>query len=347
MFEKSFFLWRDWSQLIYPILFIIGSYIIGLVVDKLILKKIREIVKKTSWKGDDVLINAVKGVFQIIFVLIGLYLATYYLVLDKTVLVILKKVILVLIIFFTTIFTTRVIVGFVSLYTSKTDGVFPASSIFINITKITILGIGSLIILQTFGISITPILTALGVGGLAVALALQDTLSNLFSGLQIIISKQVKLDDYVKLDSGEKGYVTDITWRNTTIRTLQNNLIVVPNSKLAGTILTNFNRPKKELTLSIKLGVSYESDLEKVEKVTLEVAKEVIGKFSGAVKSYKPRFRYQTFGDSSINFSVYLRVEKVVDQAKIKHEFIKRLYKRYQKEGIEIPYPVTTVHLKK
>ena len=105
-------------------------------------------------------------------------------------------------------------------------------------------------------------LTALGVGGLAVALALQDTLGNLFAGLQIVASKQVRPGDYLLLESGQEGSVTDIAWRYTTLRTQSNNLVVVPNAKLGQSIITNFQLPDQPLSVIIEFGVAYSSDLE-------------------------------------------------------------------------------------
>ena len=139
----------------------------------------------------------------------------------------------------------------------------------------------------------------MGIGGLAVALALQDTLSNLFSGLQIIASRQVRIGDYVKLNTGEEGYVTDITWRNTTIRAIPDNMIIVPNSKLASTILTNYHQPAKVMSVIVQIGVSYDSDLAKVEKITLEVAKEILREIEGGIPDFEPFIRYHTLDRKS------------------------------------------------
>jgi small-conductance mechanosensitive channel len=237
--------------------------------------------------------------------------------------------------------------GFVSIYVQREDVPLPSTSIFRNLTKLLVFLIGIMVILQVLGISITPILTALGVGGLAAALALQPTLANLFSGLQIIAAKQLHPGDYVKLDSGEEGYVTDITWRNTTIRALPNNMIIVPNSKLASTIFTNYYQPQQETGVLIQVGVSYASDLKKVEKVTIEVGKEVMKEVEGGVPEFEPLIRYHTFDDSSINFMVVLRTKEYVGKYLITHEFIKRLHERYDKEGIVIPFPITTIHIPK
>jgi small-conductance mechanosensitive channel len=212
--------------------------------------------------------------------------------------------------------------------------------------RIAIITFGILMILQSMGISITPILATLGIGGLAIALAFQDTLSNLFSGLYLIISGQVRTGDYVKLESGEEGYVSDITWRNTTIKEIANNLIVVPNTKLGSSIFKNYHLPAREIIMQVPVGVSFESNLEEVEQVTLEVAKEVLQNVAGGVSEFEPFIRFQDFDEFRINFIVFLRVKEFFDQRQLKHEFIKKLHKRYQEEGIEIPFLIRNVYLK-
>ncbi|MDD4894133.1 MAG: mechanosensitive ion channel family protein, partial [Candidatus Omnitrophica bacterium] len=193
-------------------------------------------------------------------------------------------------------------------------------------------------------ISITPILATLGVGGLAVALGLQDTLSNLFAGFHIIASRQIKIGDYVKLDSGEEGYITDITWRTTKIRMLPNNVVLVPNEKLTKAIVTNYYLPDKEMAVLVNLGVHYKSNLKMVEKITCEVGKQIMQEVSGGVPEFEPFVRYGAFGDFSINLTVILRAREFTDQYLIKHEFIKRLHERYAQEGIIIPYPIRAIN---
>jgi small-conductance mechanosensitive channel len=220
-----------------------------------------------------------------------------------------------------------------------------SATIFVNITRVLVLAIGFLVVLQTLGISIAPMLTALGVGGLAVALALQDTLANLFAGIHILASKTVQPGDYIRLSSGEEGYVEDINWRQTTVSDLSNNLIVIPNGQLAKTNMTNFMRPEQRLTITVQVGVAYDSDLELVERVTSEVVTEVMTEITGAVPEHEPAVRFHTFGDSRIGFMVILGVGEFSDQYRIKHEFIKRLHRRYRDEGIRIPAPARTVAL--
>lgn len=333
------------TRLILPLTFIIGGFLIGVIFEKIILTKFKKITQKTKWQGTEIIINSLHRMTTFCFFIAGVYVAMHNLPIDEILFSALQKVLLVIIIFSVTLILAKLSVGFVRLYIIKTRITVP-STIFVNLTNLLIFLIGTLIILQTLGISITPIITALGVGGLAIALALQETLANLFSGLHIIIARKMKPGDYIKLDSGEEGYITDITWRDTTIRTLPNNIIIIPNSKLASTIITNYNLPEREIGVTVQVGVSYESDLEKVEKVTIEVAKEVLSELPDGVSEFEPFIRYHTFNDFSINFTVILRAKEFVNQYLLKHEFIKRLHKRYQKEGIEIPFPIRTVYMK-
>ncbi len=228
-------------------------------------------------------------------------------------------------------------------YSTRLAGTLPLTSLTQNLAKGAILVVGALIVLNSLGISITPILTALGVGGLAVALALQDTLAGLFAGFYITLARQIRIGDYVKLDSGEEGYVVDIAWRSTRVRNLSNNLIVIPNTKLAQAIVTNYNLPSQDLALLVEVGVDYRSDLWKVEQVTCAVAKEVMREVPGGVPEFEPVIRYNTFGESSVNFTVVLHAKTFVDQYLVKHELIKRLHRRYVQEQITIPFPIRTL----
>jgi len=207
--------------------------------------------------------------------------------------------------------------------------------------------LGALILLRHFGVSITPILTAFGVGGLAVALALQDTLSNLFAGFYISVAGQVRLGDYIKLNTGEEGYVTDISWRSTTIRALGNNLIIIPNAKLAQAVVTNYYLPERRMALNIPVGVSYTSDVDKVERVLIEEVTKAAGAVTGLLAEPAPIVRLMPgFGDSSLNFTLTCNVAEFVDQFLVQHELRKRILKRFAAERIEMPFPTPTVYVR-
>jgi len=336
------------NQMLVPLLIALCGVAAGFIFEKIVLVWLKHITSKTEWEGDDIIVGALKGVTFIWFTLGGIWVAVASApLISDTSEKHLHKIIAAGFIMSATFVVSKIAVGFVRLYSGKAAGVLPSSTIFVNLTRTVVMLLGALVVLQTFGISITPVLTALGVGGLAVALALQDTLSNFFSGLQILLARQIKTGDFIKLETGEEGYVVDITWRNTTIKTLPNNLVVIPNAKLASAIVSNYYMPDKEIAVLVPVGVSYSSDLKRVEKVTIEVARDVMKSVSGGVPDFEPFIRYHTFGDSSINFTVIMRAKEFTDQFLIKHEFIKRLHERYAAENINIPFPIRTVYLEK
>jgi small-conductance mechanosensitive channel len=219
----------------------------------------------------------------------------------------------------------------------------PSSSLTRNIAWGLVAILGLLVVLNGLGLSITPMLTALGVGGLAVALALQEPLANFFAGLFITLAGQVRVGDYVKLDSGYEGYVVDFSWRSTRLRMLANNLVIVPNAKLAQAIVVNHHLPSQDLAVLVEVGVDYDSDLCHVEAIVVDVGREVMREVAGGVPEFEPFIRYHTFADSSVNFTVILRGREFVDQYLVTHEFVKRLHARFGRERIVIPFPIRTI----
>jgi small-conductance mechanosensitive channel len=337
-------MWTNYLPLITPVAFVVGALVLGLIAKRIILKKIAKFARKTSWKGDDILIAAFRRWIVWWFLFAGAFLATLSIPVEAGLLKLIHNIIMILTILSLTIFAANMSVSFIDLYSENLKESLPKTTIFTNLTRIFVFLVGILIIFNSLGISIAPILTGLGIGGLAVALALQETLSNLFSGLQLIASKQIRPGDYISLESGEEGFIVDINWRNTTVRELSNNLNIIPNSQISKTIIKNYFLPEKVSSVLVQVGVAYDSDLEQVEKITIEVAREVMREIPGGVSDFEPFTRYHTFGDSSINFTVILRAKEFVDQYIIKHEFIKRLHKRYQTAGISIPFPIRTIH---
>ncbi|MEH6373090.1 mechanosensitive ion channel family protein [Streptomyces sp. KLMMK] len=300
---------------------------------------------RTRWQGDDIIVDVLRTLAPGCAVAAGVAAAAGALPLTRQVGHVVDEVLMGIIVLIATFTAARVISGLVRSMAQSRSGVAGSATIFVNITRIAVLAMGFLVMLETLGISIAPLLTALGVGGLAIALALKDTLANLFAGVHILVSKTVQPGDYIRLSSGEEGYVRDINWRITVVEQLNNNLVIIPNAKLAGTNMTNFSRPEQKLSVTVQVGVGYESDLERVERITVEVAESVMKDVEGAVPDHESVVRFHTFGDSRIGFTVILGVGEFSDKYRIKHEFIKRLHQRYRTEGIRIPAPARTVSL--
>ena len=235
-----------------------------------------------------------------------------------------------------TFFCAHSISSFLKDKLSKSGDKQATTSILTTVVDLCVYVMGILFILSSYGISISPLLTALGAGGLASALALQDTLTNLFSGITTLVSKQVHMGDYIRLASGDAGRVVDMNWRNTTIRTSTGNMVIVPNKSIANTTLTNYEQPLAECTIFIPITVTYGNDLQHVEDVTLSVARYILEHSEYGVTGFEPQVRYDALGDYGISFKVVLRIRNIVDEAVLKHQFIKRIYTTYQKEGIEL-----------
>jgi small-conductance mechanosensitive channel len=205
---------------------------------------------------------------------------------------------------------------------------------------------GTMIVLENLGISLTAVWTTLGVESVAIALALQDTLSNFFAGVYLRLDHPVRLADYIKLESGEEGFVVERGWRSTRIKALSNNTIVVPNAKLASTIVTNFSLPDPHMSLLIPVSVNLNSDPERVENILVDEASKALETVPGLLRDSAPFVRFiPGFGQFSLDFTLICSVGNYVDQYLVQHEFRKRIYKRFRDEGIEFPIPQRNVHV--
>lgn len=328
-----------------------GAIILGWLIKKLLFPLLYKLTKKTKWKSDDIIIESI-GKWVIFWFLLAafayitpIFTETFSYASKNALLI--KRIIISLYIFSISVAIARIAAGMLHIRSDNHNGPVPSISILGNMAKVIIYVIGFIFILQTFQVAIAPLVATLGVGGIAVALALQPTLSNLFAGLQLISSGKFNPGDFVQLEGGQKGFIRDISWRHTTIETSQNNVIIVPNSKMANSIIENFFLIDKKITFSVLVGVGYESDLEKVEKVSIQVAKDILQNQFGGIKEFEPFVRFYNFGTSSIDLKIFLQVMEYADQFAIMSAFIKLLHKRYIQEGINIPFPIRTIHMKK
>jgi len=207
--------------------------------------------------------------------------------------------------------------------------------------------IGCLVLLGALGIQITPILTALGVGGLAVALALQDTLSNLFAGVHLLADKPIRVGDYVRVADGVEGHVVDIGWRSTRVRMLQNMVVTIPNKRVAESTITNYDLPESRLIVPIRVSVDYGTDPDLVQRVLLEESAQASGDVPGLLAEPAPTVRLiPGFGEYSLDFTLACHVKSFTDQFLVQHELRRRILRRLGAEGIRIPIQVRGVDLR-
>ena len=327
-----------------PLGTILGGIILGWLFKRFIHHRLKNLTEKTDWKGDDVVFDAIESHIVLWFFLASLNIASNSIpFLNDVYISYLSKIIVSVLILSVTLAVSRIGVGLLNFWAEKQGTDLPSTTIFVNLARIIIISVGVLIILQSLGISITPLLTAMGVGGLAISLALKDTLSDFFAGLHILLSQKVKPGDFVELDSGHMGYVQNITWRHTILMERTNNEVTVPNAKISAAIVKNYDKGDPSFSIRVAVGVSYESDLDHVVKITEEVASNVIAQIDGAKKDAPAVVRCFQFGPSSVDLKVYFRGEKYGDQHPIIDEFIRQIHKRFKSENIEIPFPIRTL----
>ena len=349
----------DWlavgQKLIIPACILAFSLVVGIILDRMLTQKLEQKVKSTDSEIMGIFFRALRGVPISLCVVTGLYWIVTTSNLPPGLERIFSYVLFTVIVFSITRVCERTLSGFIRLKFSGSSDM-TQSTLLDTIFRVAIYASGALIILDYFNISIAPIMAAMGVGGMAVAFGVRETLENIFSGLQLIISKQMRVNDYIKLSTGDEGRVIDINWRYITVMPpTESNVVVIPNKVIANAVTTNFSQPRDDIVVVVPIGVSYDSDLDLVERVTVEVARDLMIKIDG----YEPEFdsdgvdrnklapvvRYQCFNDSSIDFNAVMHVQVFTNQYLLKHEFIKAITKRYREEGINIPFPIRTLDL--
>ena len=331
-------------------LIIIGTYVAAHVVS-LLLHLIRKFTSRSKTKLDDYIIKALAKIVRLGLNLAGILFAIYYLWPEASIgPYLLRDLYLVIGFIWGGIAVQRLERAVSKWYTSEMGSKTGKSgqTIFSFIDSLSAMGIWLVVlmlILQRFGVEIGPLLAGLGIFGVALALGLQDTLAGIFSALYIAVDQPLRIGDYVRLSDGTEGFVEDISWRSVRLETFAENIIIVPNSQIAKMTIKNYYLPKPRTGAVVPFGVSYDVDLDKVEKAAVEEAVRVMKDLG--VEDYKPVFRVDSFGDSAIDCKVVLRAGEYADRGKLMSEVMKALKKRFDKEKIEIPFPQLDIHTKK
>jgi small-conductance mechanosensitive channel len=328
-----------------PVGIIALSFFLGLFFEWIIIKTIVRLARKTKAKWDDVIVDGLKKAFVFWFLLIGVAIAKDYIpYLNEEGQLYILKVVSAIASFLGVWVLAKIIHGLIKLgMSSFKDSQGLTSSLLPNAARALILGVGLVFILNDF-IEMAPVLGALGIGGLAAALAFKNPMENLFSGFQLLLARKVRAGDYINLDSGQTGFVTDINWRETTVRDFNNNLVIIPNSQVSNSIVTNYNLPINDIYMELVCGVAYGSDLQKVEDLVKELGKEVYKEVMGEELEGDPTFFYLDFGESSIDFKTKILVKQFGDRVPLKTAMIKAIHRRFNEEGIDIPFPIRTIY---
>ncbi|MCS7146408.1 MAG: mechanosensitive ion channel family protein [Nitrososphaerota archaeon] len=319
---------------------------LGFLARRILTRIIRGWAERTESKLDDVILGVVRSSIILWFLIGGVYAAASLIKVPPQIGVVVDRGLLAFLILSVAWTLANLASGMIRYYGSRIGAAIQVTSLGQVIAKIAILSLAIVIVLSELGIEITPLVASLGIGALAVALALQDTLANFFSGFYILAEKSIRVGDFVSIEGVGEGTITDISWRTTKIQTLANNLLIIPNKKLAESIVTNYDMPGQEIMLSTVIGVGYGEDPDRVEQILLDEAAKAVKEIPGATPNFTPLVRLAP-AEYSLNFTVIWMASSVRERGQQIHEMNKRLIKRLKAEEIEIPFPVRTLYIRR
>lgn len=318
-----------------------------MIIRFLFIKVVEKSATKTQTELDDVIIKNIRLPSILWGVVVALHFFIEFSHLPEKIHNITVKLIYAILIVSVTIFVANLTVSIIKHLFERKKLPTAGTTLTFIIIQTVIYITGFLLMLSHLGVPITPLITTLGIGGLAIGLALKDTLANIFSGLYILIEKRIDIGDFIEIDDKKRGYITDINWRTTTIKTLSNDTIIIPNEKLAQSIIINYAKPVDYVRTSIEIPVSYNTDIDKFEKVIMEEVEKFSEEDDSILKDPSPVLRFEPgFGGSSLNFTLFIFCKDYNATFYVRSELRKRFLNRLRKENIEIPYNKVDVYIK-
>jgi small-conductance mechanosensitive channel len=322
------------ARLFWSIVTVAAAWVIGHLLNGLLIARISRWAARRRGTWDESIIKTIQPRLPRWSLLVGVWLSLSYWPITGQARELVGHALFALAVVSVTVAAATLSSQLVADYGSRFAPAMAVTTLTRNITWALVGGFGLMAVLNDLGVSITPLVTAFGIGGLAMALALQDPLAQLFAGLTMTLARQVRIGDYVRLDTGIEGEIVDFSWRVTRIRMATGKIVLVPNAKLAQAIVTNYSLPTSEVPVPVDLGVDLSTDLEAVERIATDVGREVIREV--ARREASPLVRYHTFGNSFVKFTVWLVANDLRDQALVVHEFMKRIDARFRERGIAI-----------
>jgi small-conductance mechanosensitive channel len=317
-----------------PLVVFIAAVIVGLLLERFVVRALYDRAKRNGWIAWQLLFESIRGVVLLLCAALGIYVDLLLFPFRSDQERSANRALIVIVIWAVTVVAARVAVRLVGGLTGEGEASAKKASLFKTVISAVLYVVGALVVLQYLGINIGPMLTALGVGGLAVGLALRDTLANFFSGLVIIASRRLRVGDYIRLEDGREGFVSDITWLQTVIRDETNALIVVPNERLATGTYTNLSLPIEQTRAQVTVNVAYGNDPALVESETREVAASVSEEF--APRAAAPVVRFMNANEIGLTVAVLVNVARPWELPRARHELYKRLLDRYRQRGIVV-----------
>ena len=328
---------------------LLGLFALLRLIVFLIEKIIVNLTSKTKTDLDDLLIKKTSKPLTFIVLLIGIRVALDELALAQSLQELIHKIIFSFIIIFVS-YLIYVIIDLIILrawkkFTRKTKSDIDDSLVNLvhGFLKVALFIFIFLYTLDYWGVTIGPFLAGVGIGGIAIAFALQSSLNNIFGGISIILDKTIKIGDLIYLDNETRGKVVYVGLRSTRIQTFDNEIIIVPNGIIANSKVQNIALPNPKVRVVIPFGVAYGSDIAKVKKIVLKELKKV----KNLQDEPEPHVKFMEMANSSLNFNAYFYVDSFENRFEAKDEANTLIYNALNKERISIPYPQMDVHLKK
>lgn len=337
----------DWFHSLPPylrgLIEIAALWLAGWLLYQLAVPLLRRLAKVTPIDWDDVIIDGIAPYVPVWFALVGVPIAARHSLLPADWVSRADRLAVFLAYLTVALAAASILSRFIALRAGPISSKLPGTTLTDYAIRFSIITLGVVMGLSSIGIAVAPMLTALGVGSLAVALALQPTLTNLVAGFLITFARQIRIGDVVELEQGQLGTVEDISWRTVTIREPAHNLITIPNARMAELIVRNYSQPDPECAVILPIGVAYGSDLDQVERVLVEAATDVRDSSDIAVRGFDPIVRYMSFADSSVNLILILRAVSALERVALQSQMLKAVHTRFAAEGIEIPFPQRVV----
>ena len=333
------------SALLVFIIFLFFAKVLLLISKNFLIK----LTKKTKTKADDLLIEKTEKLISYILILIGVKVASSFISIASGFLVQINKVtnaaIIIIVMYIVMVFM-EILITLWSENTkkkTKTPLIDEVSHLFKTSIKIIIFLFTLFFVLNLWNIKLTAILASLGIAGIIIGFAVKDSLANIFGGVSLIMDQAFLVHDLIKLESGEIGIVQRIGMRSTKIKTLDNEIMSIPNGVLANMKVTNYAKPDKKLRIKVNVSVMYGSQPEKVKKVLTNIAKSM----KEISKKPAPYVRFDKLGEFSMDFKVYAYITEPREMFEIKNLLTTNIYNGIKKNKIRIPYPTRTVYMKK
>lgn len=336
---------KYWHSIIILFVFYVLSQLVVIVSQKIFL----QLAKRTKTIIDDTIVIKTNKPIAFMLLLVGLRLAIIPYSIRPDILKIIEHIISTSII----VIITYIVIIIIDTFINNWGRNFAAKAkskideeivvLFQRFSRITLGFVGLIFILDIWGIQVGPLIASLGIAGIAVALALQNTLGNIFGGVSLIVDRSLTVDDFIRLDDATEGTVVEIGLRSTKIKSVDGDLIILPNGKLAESKIYNYHKPMPITRVTVDFGVKYGSDIDKVKKIVLNEIKS--NKY--IVKNPEPEVKFFEMGDFSLKFKAFFWISSIAKKWDAREAAATAIYNALIKHKIGIPFPTKTIYLKK